>query len=111
KEHVKELSTKGSSNAILDKASRIVDLDANVNTDEPTIKELRKSKGTPLLVLMPLDPRVSTRLNHSSPLLGFGIIFPELENEAKFEYAARPPKSSDAEEEPQQSDDLDDANE
>lgn len=90
KEGVKELSTKGSSNAILDKASRIVDLDAEVDTDEKEIKKQRKEKGTPLLVLMPLDPRVSTKLNHETPLLGFGIIFPELENEAKFEYAARP---------------------
>jgi hypothetical protein len=105
KEGQNELATKGSSNAILDKASRIVDLDADVNTDEAKIKKLRKEKGTPLLVLMPLDPRVSSRLNHVNPLLGFGIIFPELENEAKFEYAARPPKNSNAEEVPQQSDD------
>lgn len=110
KEGVNELTTKGSSNAILDKASRIVDLDATVNTDEKEIKKQRKEKGTPLLVLMPLDPRVSSKLNHSAPILGFGIIFPELENEAKFEYAARPPKNSDAEEEPQQSDDPDDIN-
>ncbi len=110
KEGQNELATKGSSNAILDKASRIVDLDADVNTDELEIKKLRKAKGTPLLVFMPLDPRVSSRLNHDTPLLGFGIIFPELENEVKFEYAARPPKNSDAEEEPQQSDDHDDVN-
>ncbi len=110
KEGAKELSTKGSSNAILDKASRIVDLNANVNTDEPTIKELRKAKGTPLLVLMPLDPRVSTKLNNSTPLLGIGIIFPELENEAKFEYAARPVRP-DFEENNQESDDPDDINE
>lgn len=110
KEGIKELSTRGSSNAILDKASRIVDLDADVNTAESEIKKLRKDKGTPLLVLMPLDPRVSTKLSHNVPLLGFGIIFPELENEAKFEYAARPPKNSDAEDAPQQSDDPDDIN-
>lgn len=111
KEGVNELVTRGSSNAILDKASRIIDLDADINTKEPEIKRLRKQKGSPLLILMPLDPRVSSKLRTDKPLVGFGIIFPELENEAKFEYAARPPKESDAEYEPQKSDDPDDDNE
>jgi hypothetical protein len=106
REGVKELSTKGSSNAILDKASRIVDLNAGIGTDEKEIKKLRKEKGTPLLVLMPLDPRVSKKLRHDTPLLGFGIIFPELENESKFEYAARPLQTQ-FEEIPQEDDDID----
>lgn len=102
-----ELFTKGSSNAILDKTSRIVDLDVNVNTNEPRIKEIRKQKGTPLLVLMPIDPRVAKGLNHETPLVGFGIIFPEIDNEAKFEYAARP-LQADFEESSQEDDDTQD---
>jgi hypothetical protein len=106
REDIKELSTKGSSNAILDKASRIVDLDVGIGTDEKEIKKQRKEKGTPLLVLMPLDPRVSKKLRHDTPLLGFGIIFPELENESKFEYAARPLQNQ-FEVIPQEDDDTD----
>lgn len=109
REGEKELSTKGSSNAILDKASRIVDLDVNVGTDEKEIKKQRKQKGAPLLVLMPLDPRVSRKLRQETPLVGFGIIFPELDNEVKFEYAARPLQTN-FEENPQESDDPDDNN-
>ena len=90
KEGFTELVTQGKSNAILDKASRIVDLEATIKTSEKDLKALRKEKGNPLLILMPLDPRVSQKLKPDIPLLGFGIIFPELENEAKFEYAARP---------------------
>lgn len=108
---VNELATKGSSNAILDKASRIQDLQASTATGEEEIKSLRKKKGSPLLVLMPLDPRVSSKLRHDVPIVGFGIIFPELDNEAKFEYAARPPKNSDAENKLQESDDPEDKDE
>lgn len=107
---VAELATRGSSNAILDKTSRIIDLDADIHTKEEDIKKIRKKKGTPLLVLMPLDPRVSQKLHHDTPLVGFGIIFPELENEVKFEYAARPLKS-EFEENPQESDDPDGSDE
>lgn len=106
-ERGKELVTRGSSNAILDKASRIIDLSASTSTSEEEIKKMRKEKGTPLLILMPLDPRVSSRLSDNVPITGFGIVFPELDNEAKFEYAARPQKS-DYEETLQESDDPDD---
>ena len=97
------LVTKGSSNAILDKESRIIDLDANAKTSESEIKAKRKEKRNPLLVLLPLDPRVSSKLDTNTPIVGFGIVFPELENEQKYEYAARP-LIDDFENSPQQSD-------
>ena len=99
------LQTRGSSNAILDKASRIIDLEANVDTKEPQIKKLRADSQIPLLVLMPLDPRVSDKLDEAIPLVGFGIVFPELDHEEKFEYAARP-QTEEFEESPQEDDDI-----
>lgn len=101
---INELAVPDSKNAILDKASRILDLDATIKTAEKDIKELRKQSKTPLLILMPIDPRISDKLNHTSPITGFGIIFPEFEDEEKFEYAARP--FNDFDEEVQQDDDL-----
>ncbi len=101
---LKELAVPDSKNAILDKSSRILDLDATTTTAEKTIKELRKKSKTPLLVLMPIDPRISDKLNPITPITGFGVIFPEFEDEEKFEYAARP--LNDFDEEVQQDDDL-----
>lgn len=86
---IKELSVKGSKNAILDKRSRIVDLKATVNTEEEKIKEERNASQIPLLVLMPLDPRISKDLNQKIPVIGFGVILPELRNEKKVEFASR----------------------
>ena len=53
---------------------------------------------------MPIDPRISDKLNPTTPITGFGVIFPEFEDEEKFEYAARP--LNDFDEEVQQDDDL-----
>ena len=102
-----ELKTKGKSNAILDKASRIVDLNLTDKAEEKEIKRVRKEKGTPLLVMVPLDPRVDPSLDQETPLVGFGIIFPELDNEEKYEYAARP-LLEDFERAPQESDENED---
>lgn len=99
-----ELAVRDSKNAILDKSSRILDLDISTSTKEDKIKELRKKSKTPLLVLMPIDPRISDKLNTATPVTGFGVIFPEFEDEEKFEYAARP--LNDFDEEVQQDDDL-----
>ncbi|MFY0686263.1 MAG: hypothetical protein JXQ90_03810 [Cyclobacteriaceae bacterium] len=107
KEVITLLETEGSSNAILDKASRIIDLEATVQTSEAVIKAQRKEKGSPLLVLLPLDPRVSSKLDEATPLVGFGIVFPELNNEEKYEYAARP-LLEDFERTPQESDENED---
>jgi hypothetical protein len=101
------LIVQGGKNAILDKSSRIVDLGLKTSDSEKEIKAKRKSLGIPLLVIMPLDPRVSNTLNIQTPLIGYGIQFPEIEGEVLYEYAARPVRP-DFEEAPQESDDPED---
>ncbi|NAS31038.1 hypothetical protein GTQ40_08665 [Flavobacteriaceae bacterium R38] len=85
------LSVKGKKNAILDKKARMIDLEINQSPiSESLIKEYRNRSQTPLLVLMPLDPRISPDLDENIPLVGFGVIIPEFPNETKVEFAARP---------------------
>lgn len=82
----------GSKNAILDKRARTIDLDlptAPESISEEELRTIRKMAGSPLLVILPLDPRVSGA-GHSVPIVGVGIQFPELEGEVAYEYAARP---------------------
>jgi hypothetical protein len=98
---------KEGKNAILDKSARIVDLGLKTSDEEEKIKQKRKELGTPLLVIMPLDPRISSALNENVPLIGYGIQFPELDGEVRYEYAARPVRP-DFDEAPQESDDPED---
>lgn len=86
-----ELSVKNGKNAILDKRARMVDLNFEEATpSENDIKERRKNSQTPLLVIVPFDPRISPDLDENIPLVGFGVIIPEFPNERKVEFAARP---------------------
>ncbi|WP_417857690.1 Z1 domain-containing protein [Xanthomarina gelatinilytica] len=86
-----ELSVKNGKNAILDKRARMVDLNFEEATpSENEIKERRKNSQTPLLVVVPFDPRISPDLDENIPLVGFGVIIPEFPNERKVEFAARP---------------------
>jgi len=86
-----ELSVKNGKNAILDKRARMVDLNFEGRIpSENEIKESRKISQTPLLVIVPFDPRISPDLDESTPLVGFGVIIPEFPNETKVEFAARP---------------------
>lgn len=102
-----ELVVKGNKNAILDKRARMIDLQFASEPNEEEIKEKRNSEGKPLLVIMPLDPRVSPELDENIPLIGFGLIFPEFEGEQTYEYAARP-LQTEFEESPQEDDDTED---
>jgi hypothetical protein len=87
----KELFVKNGKNAILDKRARMIDLEINESPiSESLIKQYRNRSQTPLLVLMPLDPRISKDLDENIPLVGFGVIIPEFPNETKVEFAARP---------------------
>lgn len=88
--HLTELSVKGNKNAILDKRARMIDLRFESEPEEEEIKDKRNNEGKPLLVIMPLDSRVSPDLDENIPLIGFGLIFPEFEGEQTYEYAARP---------------------
>lgn len=102
---IKELSVKGSKNAILDKRARMIDLDLKTESSEKEIKDKRKAMQKPLLVIMPLDSRVSDQLDEDIPLIGYGLMFPEFDGEETYEYAARPSTNSDFEEELQSNDD------
>ncbi len=92
-------------NAILAKEHRIIDLNFNsiVKPSEEDIKKRRKELGKPLLVLMPIDVSSYNVIHPNLPSIGFGLIFPVIDSEKKFEYAARP-LNPDFEDEPQQSD-------
>ena len=106
----KELSVPNSKNAILDKSARMIDLDLPKDTPVAAIKMERNKQEKPLLVLMPLDPRVSNCLDDTTPIVGFGILFPKLNHEETYEYAARP-VLDDFEDEVQTSDDPADEDE
>ncbi len=106
----KELSVPNSKNAILDKSARMIDLNLPSDAKVGEIKHERNKKSKPLLVLMPLDPRISDMLDKETPLVGFGILFPKLNNEETYEYAARP-VLDEFEEEVQTSDDPADEDE
>lgn len=78
-------------NNILDRKDRRLDLDiSNENPKEQEIKEVRAKSGKSLLVIYPLDWTKDNDLLKDIPLVGWGIVFPEIENEEKVEYAARP---------------------
>lgn len=78
-------------NNILDRADRRLDLNIeNENPKEKEIKEERARAGKSLLVIYPLDWRKDKDLIEGVPLIGWGIVFPEIENEEKVEFAARP---------------------
>lgn len=102
----KELRVKGRANAILDKRARTIDLGIKGDPSEDKIKELRSRKGQPLLVILPLDPRVANDDAVDIPVIGFGLAFPEFEGEETYEYAARP-VNDDFEEASQEDDDID----
>jgi hypothetical protein len=85
-------------NNILDRKDRRLDLNIdNPNPKEKEIKEERARTGKSLLVIYPLDWGEGNGLLEGVPLIGWGIVFPEIENEEKVEFAARP-MVSDSEE-------------
>ena len=79
-----------SKNNITDKKHRFLDL--NLQVDNPSKQEIhdkRKELGKSLLLLYPLYVE-ELSFTEKTPLVGFGIAFPEIENEEKVEFAARP---------------------
>ena len=108
-DETKQLSVKGSKNAILGKEHRMVDLGLKIGEkpSEDDLKEIRKRLQQPLIVILPIDSYDYSGIENNLPIIGLGIIFPIIESEKKFEYAARP-LNPDFEEEPQQSDDKTD---
>lgn len=99
------LTIGGGKNAILFPEHKIIDLNVTeIPKSEEEIRRLRKDYGKPLLVIIPIDPSTINGIDPTIPIIGFGIIFPTIDNEEKYEYAARP-LVVDFEEEVQQSDD------
>jgi len=99
------LRVKDGKNAILDKRARMIDLDLSdvgVGIKEQALHAERKKSGMPLLVLLPMDPRVSDA-GQSVPMVGVGVQFPEMDGEVAYQYAVRP--MAGMEEEVQESDD------
>jgi hypothetical protein len=109
-DQLKEVVVRDNKNAILFKEHKIIDLDASgLSLNEKEIKELRMKYGNPLLVFVPINPIGFNNLNSTIPIIGFGIMFPSIETEVKYEYAARP--LNGMEDEVQVSDDPSDENE
>lgn len=102
----KEIIVPFKKNAILFKEHKIVDLNTtDTSLSEKKIKEYRKKYGKPLLVLIPINPKKYQGISNDEPIIGFGLMFPIIETEKKFEYAARP-LNPEFEDEVQQSDDT-----
>lgn len=97
-----------SSNNILGVDDKTIDLDIGKREyEEEQIKQIRAEAGKSLLVIYPLDTK-KEELDDNTPLIGWAIIFPKIENEDKVEFAARP--LLDDFEESQNDDDLDEDN-
>lgn len=78
---------------------------AGQNPNEDEIREERRKLKQPLLVVLPIDSADYPQLDPLVPIVGFGIMFPIIDNEKKYEYAARP-MIAEFEESPQESDDT-----
>lgn len=99
------LEVYGGKNAILDKRARTIDLVLPrplSEVGEPEIAAIREANGEPLLVILPIDPRISDE-KHPAPFIGVGVQFPNFNGEVEYEYAVRPMPGM--EEEVQESDD------
>jgi len=80
-----------SKNNIFDKKDRRLDLDIQEsNPTGTTINNVRAREGKSLLVIYPLDWTVDSSLTTNVPIVGWGLVFPEIDNEEKVEFAARP---------------------
>lgn len=78
---------------ILDKKDRRIDL-TNIpeevdEVDEKTVNNRRSEEKKALLVIYPLGWSKDGYLEPGIPLVGWGLIFPKIENEDTVEYAAR----------------------
>ena len=102
-----EIFVPANKRAILFKEHKVVDLNTTKKSlSEKDIREYRKRYGKPLLVFVPInpDPEKYEGISDEEPIIGFGLMFPIIDSEKKFEYAARP-LNPEFEEEVQQSDD------
>lgn len=78
-----------SKNNILDKSDRRDDLTDLPDLTEKTINKRRSEEKKALLVIYPLNWIKDEALESDVPLVGWGLIFPKIENDVTVEYAAR----------------------
>ena len=69
------------------------------------IKQKRRDSETALLLLYLIDPRAVVHVEEDLPIVGYHIVFPELENEEGVEYVVNA-RGNDLGDDPD--DDLDD---
>lgn len=77
------------SNSILDNSMRNADCtvpEFKGDEGDRELLEQRKELG-PLVVILPLEQGIDTRLDQDIPLLGLGIVFPHLDDEVQVQYA------------------------
>lgn len=100
------LEVYGDKMSILDERARILGLEFGKNDklSAETILEQRSAMEQPLLVIYPLDPRVISE-DKTTPIVGWGIAFPKIKAEDKYEYALRPIEGLN--DDPQEDDDID----
>ncbi len=87
------LNVGGGKNAILFKEHKIIDLEEQYTIEPKTeaeITDLRMKFGKPLIVFIPISPIGIKDVTQKSPIISYGIIFPKIESEQNYEYAARP---------------------
>lgn len=89
-------------NQIDDVKDRQADLGTSLakNSD---IKEERKKQKKGLMLIYALDPRGTLNIEKTTPVIGFSLHFPQIENEAKVSYTVT--LQNDLNEEPQENDD------
>ncbi|MFL0353162.1 Z1 domain-containing protein [Xanthomarina sp. GH4-25] len=75
-------------NQIDDLVDRKIDLKNQDLESNKLIKSERKKEGKGLLLIYSLDERGTNNLDNNTPIIGYSIHFPEIENETKTSYTA-----------------------
>lgn len=73
-------------NQIDDLKDRQIDLHINDNKTNEKIKARRAAEKKGLLLIYALDPRGTAILDSSTPIIGYSLHFPKIENEVKTSY-------------------------
>lgn len=89
-EHFPKKYYRLSKQNILDKKDRRIDIaEIDDYASEETANKLRSIQRKAIIVIYPLDVSDNIDFRPDIPLVGWGLIFPKIENEETVEYAAR----------------------
>jgi hypothetical protein len=91
-------------NQIDDLKDRQVDLSVNDFKKNEAIRKQRAKESKGLLLIYALDERGTPNVNNGTPIIGYSLYFPKIEDEKKVEYTARVCDGLD--EEPMENDDT-----